>query len=214
MKPLFKRAALVLIGLVAGVLATTALHNTADIKLFSPSAEPSAAPAAADNAILTALAFDVLESIETSDYPALSRFAHPEYGVVFSPYATISLSANKCFKAEQIAAFGTDTAVYVWGVFDGIGEPIELTPANYFARFVYDKNFVKAPLLGVNCIVKTGNALENINEEFPGVQFLDFYCPGPDDVPDGMGWSSLRLGFEEYDGGLRLTLILHSEWTV
>ena len=191
-----------------------ALHNTADIKLFPPTVDPAAPSAATGNASLTALAFDVLGSIETRDYPALSRFAHPEYGVVFSPYATISLSANKCFKSEQIAAFGTDTAVYVWGVFDGIGEPIELTPADYFARFVYDKSFVKAPLLGVNYIVKTGNALENINDEFPGVQFVDFHCPGPDDAPDGMGWSSLRLGFEEYDGRLRLTLILHSEWTV
>lgn len=170
--------------------------------------------ARAQNSYLVEKAYDTLKAIKDGDYAALAGTVHPEYGVVFSPYATISLSSNKCFTKSQVANFAADANTYVWGVYDGSGDPIELTPAEYFARFVHNKEFARAPLIGVNYIVKSGNALENITEVFPGVRFVDFYLPGDDKSADGHDWNSLRLGFEEYAGALRLTVILHSEWTV
>jgi hypothetical protein len=165
------------------------------------------------NSYLVEKAYDTLAAVKDGDYAALARSVHPEYGVVFSPYATISLSSNKCFTGSQVAGFATDANTYVWGVYDGGGDPIELTPADYFARFVYNKDVARASLVGVNYIVKSGNALENITEVFPNARFVDFYLPGDDGSSDSHDWNSLRIGFEEYAGVLRLTVILHSEWT-
>jgi hypothetical protein len=165
------------------------------------------------NAKLVELAYNVLEEIKEGDYKELAKYVHPEYGVVFSPYATINLVTNKCFTAAQVENFPQDGNKYVWGLFDGSGEPIEMTPVEYFARFVMDKDFTQAEQLGIDKIIRSGNALENIDEVFPNARYVDFHFEGsPENT--GLDWGSLRLGFEDYKGELRLTIILHSEWTI
>jgi hypothetical protein len=167
----------------------------------------------ARNSYLVARAYDILDAVKNGDYESLARSVHPEYGVIFAPYATISLPSNKRFTGSQVASFGNDANTYVWGVYDGSGEPIELTPAGYFARFVYNKDFARAPAVGVNYTVRAGNALENITDVFPDARYVDFHIPGDDKSADSRDWNSLRLGFEDYNGTLCLTVILHSEWT-
>jgi len=202
-------------GFVAGVLIASAIHSATGFSLFGRSGDKPSASADSDNAELTALAYGVLEYIRDGDYRALSRVAHPDFGVVFSPYATVTLTTNRRFSPLQIAEFEKDTTVYVWGVQDGTGEPIEMTPVDYFAAYVYSKDFFSASLIGVNRIVKSGNALENITDEFPGVRFVDFHIPGGEkDTSEEMAWGSLRLGFEEYEGALWLTVIINSRWTI
>lgn len=110
--------------------------------------------------------------------------------------------------------FASDKNRYMWGKYDGSGNPIELTPYEYFKAFVYDKDYLSASEIGVNTVVKSGNSLENIQEIFPDARFIDFYSPGADPGAGGLDWSSLRLVFEEYHGKLMLTVILHSECTV
>jgi len=167
------------------------------------------------NAELTTLAYEVLGYINDGNYYELSRIAHPEFGIVFSPSATVTLATNKRFRAEQIAAFGSDNAVCVWGIHEGSGEPIEMTPGNYFAEYILARDYISASIIGVNHVVKSGNALENITEVFPDVQFVDFHIPGAEKgSAEDFGWTSLRLGFEEHGGRLWLTLILNSKWTV
>jgi hypothetical protein len=167
-------------------------------------------PVGADNAFLVKSSYEILGYIKSNDYAALSKIAHPTYGVLFSPYATISESSAKVFTPLQIQSFKGDKTDYVWGVHDGTGEPIALSPREYFAEFVFDRDYTHAGVIGVNRIVKTGNALENITDVRPNVRFVDFNIP-----PDGESgdWGSLRLGFEEYDGHLMLSVILHSERT-
>jgi hypothetical protein len=63
-------------------------------------------------------------------------------------------------------------------------------------------------------IVMSGNSLENIKEVFPNARFVDFHIPGTDQESGGLDWSSIRLGFEHDEGELKLTVILHSEWTI
>ena len=152
--------------------------------------------------------------IKDGDFAALSRFAHPDFGIVFSPHTTISLLTNRCFSAEQIAMFGTDTTVYVWGTHSCTGEPIDMTPVEYFAEYVYPMDYYAcASVIGVNRVVASGNALENTLDEFPNLLFVDFHIPGGErDAPDELDWSTLRLGFEEHDGRLWLTVILRSTW--
>lgn len=213
MKKSVSYVAAVLIGVVAGVLISGAIFLTTGMTIFGKSGDSPAVRADVDGQELGALAYSVLCYINRGDFEALSGLIHPEFGVVFSPYATVSLSTDKCFRAEQVAGFETDTKLYVWGVYAGNGEPIELTVSDYFSMFVTDRDYQAAPVVGVNHIVRSGNALENFTDEFKDVQFIDFHIPGnPANGDDDYDWSSLRIGFEEFGGALWLTVILHSQW--
>lgn len=162
---------------------------------------------------LTSLALEVAGYIKNRDFQSLSEIIHPEYGVVFSPYATVNLSTDKSFTAAQVAAFGTDSEQYVWGIVDGLGSPIAMTPADYFTNYVYDSDYYAAPVLGVNHVVKSGNNLDNVMEMFPGAQYVDLHNPGTS-AKSYRDWSTLRLVFEEYGGSMRLTAIIHSQATI
>ena len=219
MRKFLIRALTLVIGIAVGLSACLAAYYFTDGELLektvgkSGGAE-SALPADAANDALISYASRILRYFKESDYEALSKVIHPEYGVVFSPYATITLATDKCFTASQIAAFAHDDNKYVWGKFDGSGKPIELTPPEYFKAFVFNKDYTLAPEIGVDAIIKSGNSLENIREVFPDVRYVDFHMPGTDSESDGLDWSSLRLGFEAYRGELMLTVIVHSQWTV
>jgi hypothetical protein len=210
---------LVIAGIAVGVAAFLAAYYVTGDRLFEKAAatgnraEAPAVKADVTNAELTQYAYKILDYIKQGDYESLSQVVHPEYGTVFSPYATINLTSNKSFTAAQVRDFATDKTKYVWGTYDGSGNPIELTPSEYFKEFVFDKDFTLSPELGVDTIVKSGNSLENISAVFPHVRFVDFHIPGTDQN-GGLDWSSLRLGFEKSGDELKLTVILHSEWTV
>ena len=217
LKKIFPLILVVVICVVAGILISSAIYSITGFSLFGREREKPPATDDISNADLNALAYSVLESIKNSDYAALSRVAHPVLGVLFSPQATVTKSSNKCFRPEEIAAFGTDTNIYVWGVNSASGEPIEMTPSEYISRFVFFKDYTTAPFIGVNHIVRSGNALENITDVFPDMQFIEFHIPGRNggQYPiEDYDWSTLRLGFEKHDGNLWLTAIIHSEWAV
>ena len=215
LKKTLPRLHLILAGAIAGFVIASVIFAFTGRSVFNRVPEKLPSPAGMSNAELTEFAFGVLEYIRDNDFKELSRIAHPDFGVVFSPFATVSMSANRRFSAEQIALFGTDTNVYVWGVYDGTGEPIAMTPSEYFTAFIFPDDYTNAPVIGVNHIVRSGNALENMTDEFPGLKFVDFHIPGGDkDYHEDLDWSSLRLGFEEHGGDLWLTVILHSTWTV
>ena len=205
---------MILCGVVAGIMISSALFLFTGSSIFGGARDEAPPSEDIENADLTALAYSVLKYIKDGDYAALSSEAHPEYGVVFSPCATVTLSTNRHFRPEQIASFGNDTSLYVWGVRSSSGEPIEMAPSDYFAEYVYDKDYSAASVIGVNRIVRSGNALENIMDVFQNVQFVDFHISvGEKDSADDLSWSSLRLGFEEYEGALRLVVIVHSAWS-
>jgi len=212
-KPLFF-VVMLLCGVIAGAIITNAVFAFTGFYLFGGhQREAVSVPVEkAESADITVMAYRILEHIRDDDFIALSRIVHPEYGVVLSPSATINLSTDRRFSAEQIASLDTDSTVYVWGVYNGIGEPIELTPAEYIAKFVPAADFIEAKILGINQIVRSGNALENISDVFPNVKFIDFHLSG-EELMEEFSWSSLRLGFEEYDGYYKLIVIAYSTWT-
>jgi len=204
---------MILSGIVAGLLIASAIYAFTGFSLFgSPHRKTVSADDAAGIDIIT-LAYNVLEYIKDDDFYSLSQVVHPEYGVIFSPSATINLTTDRRFNSEQIAALGTDSNIYVWGVYNGSGVPIELSPADYFSEFIPAVDHMKTVVIGVNQIVRSGNALENINDVFPNGEFIDFFNPGGE-LTDELDWSSLRLVFEEYNGYLKLVAIIFSKRTV
>ena len=211
-KPLFL-VVMILCGVITGAIIANAIFALTGFSLFDGNQRRTVPVENAVGADMTVMAYRILEYIKDDDFTALSKVVHPEYGVVLSPYATINLATDRRFSAEQIASLDSDTNIYVWGVYNGRGEPIELTPVDYFAEFVPASDFFDAKIIGINQIVRSGNALENITDVFPNVQFLDFHLSS-EELMEEFAWSSLRLGFEEHNGYFRLVAIVYSKWTV
>lgn len=202
-----------LLGLVIGA-GSCIIYNLASNQ---HSAEPSMLTVSlpltsASNQELIDQAYNALSCIKTGDYAALSQLVHPEYGIYFSPYSNINLTSNQWFSPDMLAQIDRSDETFVWGVYDGSGEPIFMTVNEYFARFVYDRSFSSAPIITVDRIAKSGNTLENTVEIFPGCRFVDFYIPASDE--QSIDWSLLRLVYEEYGNELYLVAIVHSEYTV
>ena len=109
------------------------------------------------------------------------------------------------------AIVNRDDSVYVWGVKYGTDEPIQLTAAQYFTEYVYDRDYARAPVMGFNIVLRSGNALENTASVFPDGQFVDLYFPSTS--AEANDWRILRMVFEEYEGEMKLSALIHSEYT-
>ena len=160
---------------------------------------------------LAKLATAVAECIAARDYEGLSEYVHPVYGLVFAPYSTVNLGSNQCFTPQRVAITGRDSTVYIWGVKYGSDEPIQLTAAQYFAEYVYDRDYAHAPVMGFNTVLRSGNALENVSAIFPDGQFVDLYFPSTS--AEAGDWRILRMVFEDCDGEMKLSALIHSEYT-
>ena len=160
---------------------------------------------------LAKLATAVAERIAAGDYEGLSEYVHPVYGLIFAPYSTVNLGSNQCFTPQRVAITGRDSSVYVWGMKYGSDEPIQLTAAQYFSEYVYDRDYARAPVMGFNTVLRAGNALENVAAAFPDGQFVDLYFPPTS--AEANDWRILRMVFEDYEGEMKLSAFIHSEYT-
>lgn len=166
-----------------------------------------------DNALLLESANQVAAALRDKDYKTLASFIHPVDGVLFTPYSTVEPSVNLRFSAAQIAALTENTTKYVWGISDGKGDPLEMTMKEYFARYVYNADYASAPVLGIDRVLGSGNALENVSEVFPGARFVEYYFPGINPQYNGFDWCGLKLVFSVYREQYKLIAVIHSEWT-
>jgi hypothetical protein len=178
----------------------------------TPSIVPTAVTVSTQQLILDR-AFLVISALKDKDMAALSQYVHPQMGLRFSPYATVK-DTDQCFTADQVAGLMADPTVYLWGNFDGSGQPINLTFADYYAKFIYDEDFANAPELSLNHRLGTGNSIDNIFEYYQSSMYVEFYFPGFDPQYAGMDWRSLRLVFMQQDGTWYLVGIIHDQWTI
>ena len=152
----------------------------------------------------------VVQALRTQDYSAAAALVHPERGVTFTPYSTVDFDVNRTLTADQVRDLTKDDAVYTWGIQDGRGDPINMTAQQYFSAFVCDRDYTKASLIGIDQIMLSGNALENLTDAYPGCRFVDFTIPGT----DGLDWSSLKLVFQPGDTSWYLVGVVHGQWTI
>jgi len=164
--------------------------------------------------IIDERARSVLTAISQRDYEKLSEAVHPEKGVRFTPYGYVDTEKDLVFSAEQIRNMASDTKKYVWGSYDGSGEPIELTFSEYFSRFIYDVAFTEAEKVGYNKILGQGNSLNNSFEVYRNAIIVEYHFPGIDPQYEGMDWRSLRLVFEKSGDTWYLVGVIHDQWTI
>ncbi len=164
------------------------------------------------NEVLMELTKEILTIFKTQQYNKLDTFIHPTEGIRFSPYATVEESDKK-FTKESFDKLVTSSKnkKLTWGSYDGSGDPIVLTPNEYFKKFVYDRNFVKPEKAGVNELIGTGNSINNIKSFYRDADFTESHFTGG---KSEMDWKSVRLVFKEVNGKYYLVGIVHDQWTI
>jgi len=167
----------------------------------------------AGNEALVARALEVAGYIRDRNWAALAGTVHPDRGVTFTPYSSVS-DRDLCFTPAEVAAFGGDSKIYLWGSYDGSGAPLSLTVEEYFTQFVGNADYTRAPLLAVDRVISSGNAVENVADAYPDARFVELYYSGLDEAKEGFDWCALKLVFEPVDGALMLVGVIHSEWTI
>lgn len=212
--------AMMFLALAGGWLPSTWVAVTAGIGARSAStvaaSEPvalSEAPAPAGNEALVGRALEVAGCIRDQNWAALAGTVHPDKGVTFTPYSSVS-DSDLCFSPAEVAAFGGDSKVYLWGSYDGSGAPMSLTVEEYFAQFVGNTDYTRAPFLAVDRVISSGNAVENVADAYPDARFVELYYSGLDEAQEGFDWCALKLVFEPVNGALMLVGVIHSQWTI
>jgi hypothetical protein len=60
-----------------------------------------------------------------------------------------------------------------------------------------------------------GNSVDNAAQVYPDARIVEYHVPGRNPDYGGMDWRSLRLVFEEGEGGRWLLVaVIHDEWTI
>ncbi len=179
------------------------------------------APAAAqavqtlDPAVARAAALEVVEALKRRDMATVARYAHPTLGVLFAPYAYIEPSEHQIWTVTTLPRWFRDTQTRIWGAEDGTGFPIELTPAQYYERFVFPRDFTAGAKISVNDDQAKGNSINNAASLYPDGVRVEFYLP-PTQTPEGpnIDWRALRLVFVPVGGEPKLVAVVHDQWTI
>jgi len=192
-------------------LAKTAAElEITTLKLELESLESSASVSTS----LLGAALDVAQSLADQDMTTFSSYVHPTLGVRFTPYGYVNPSVDLSYPSTAFAALITDPTNYTWGAFDGSGDPIIYTFADYLDNFVYDEDYVTPHLVGVNNFIGTGNSINNITTLYPTASFVEFHFTGFDPQYGGMDWTSLILVFENVAGDWKIVGVVHNQWTI
>jgi hypothetical protein len=153
-----------------------------------------------------------MSALKDKDMVRLSQYVQPQLGLRFSPYASVK-DTDQVLPPDKIAGLMADSTVYTWGAYDGSGEPIDLTFADYYSKFVYDVDFANAPQLALNHRLGVSTTTDNSVEFYPTAMIVEYYFPGFEPQLDGMDWRSLRLVFMENNSTWYLVGIIHDQWT-
>ncbi len=158
-------------------------------------------------------AHEIITALKDQDYETLATFVHPEKGVRFSPYTYVR-DEHLVFTAAEVADFANNDELYRWGIFDGTGDPIDMTVEEYYGRFIYDVNFFRPHSIGFDQFIGWSNTINNQAEYYPDSSFVEYHFPGFEEDFGGMDWRSMRLVMEQVDGEWKLIAVVHSEWTI
>ncbi|MGZ8551233.1 MAG: hypothetical protein ACXWV2_11250 [Chitinophagaceae bacterium] len=156
----------------------------------------------------------ILTLIKTKIYKEFSLFIHPQVGLRFSPYAYIDTATDRVLSANQFLKLANQNKRIVWDSnWDKDEKPELLTIDEYFKRFVYDVDFLHAPLKSINQYHSQGTDLNNIAEAYPECTVVEFFFPGFDEKYGGHDFRGLRLVYKMQNNRPYLVGIVHDQWT-
>ncbi len=192
----------------------SAAENVDSLAALSGTVSDSVRALQDKDAVLTSLTKEVLTIFKNKQYTRLDSLIHPEEGVRFSPYATVSAEDNRFSRQafHQLVTTQKNKKIN-WGHYDGSGDPILLTPAEYFNLFVYDGNFLQPSKFDINNFIRTGNSINNLRNSYEGSDFTESHQDGTTQN-SGIDWKSVRLVFKQWQGKYYLVGVVHDQWTI
>jgi len=156
----------------------------------------------------------VLGALQDRNMAELSNHVHPIKGLRFSPYMDIDVKRSVVLTAAELPAALEDARPRRWGSADGSGEAISRSFADYYKRFIYDRDFAGAREKRFNEFGKTSTTRPNIWEVYPNAIVVEAHVPGTKPESEGMDWASLLLVFEQQDSRWYLCALVHDQWTI
>jgi hypothetical protein len=187
------------------------LRSPAPLRIVHERVARSTVPEAEQ--IIGRRAQSVIEALARKDMAHVATLVHPLLGVRFSPYAWVE-DTDLVFQAEQLSQLPGQRTIYTWGIYDGIGTPIDVTFDAYFQRFVYSHDFVHAEQISYNQRIGQGNTHDNSRAFYPQAIIVEYHFSGFDPKYDGMDWQSLRLVFQSMEQDWYLVGVIHDQWTI
>ena len=201
--------------LIALILSTVLLIDAHSTRAQTSTEVAAAAgrltPAEAKR-IIVARSLQALSAIRRRDMRQLSSFVHPTKGLRFSPYINVQ-SGDRVFTKSQARNLFSNNRRYLWGEQDGSGDPIRMTARQFFNRYIYDKDFLRAKEVKYNTVTSRGNTINNVLEFYPRAITVEYYLPGTNPRFGGMDWGSLWLIFEKSGNQWYLVGLVSDEWT-
>jgi len=167
-----------------------------------------------DATLLLNISNNVLNALKNKDMDTFIGYVDPDKGVRFTPYAYVEVDKNIVLNIDELKDAFNSTKLYIWGVTDGKGDNINLTFSDYYAKYIYDVDFINAPLIGNNVSIGTGNSIDNAKDVYKDAKIIEYHFQGFDPQYEGMDWRSLRLVFEEKDSNWYIVGVIHDQWTI
>lgn len=133
--------------------------------------------------------------------------------ILFSPYAYIHESSARRVALDEIA--DPTNELHYWGIYDGRGDSILLTTADYFDEFVFNFNINDQKVKVETYKDKPkayGTEQQNIHKVYPESVFVEFYQPPSEE--GYMDWNVLIFVVKKKGDQYLLKAIVHSQWTV
>lgn len=156
----------------------------------------------------------VLKALQTRNMAELAAHVHPVKGLRFSPYIHIDPKRSVVLQASELPKALDDPTPRRWGSEDGTGDPIVRSFASYYARFVYDRDFLSASQRRVNEFGGKSTTKPNVREMYPDATVIEAHVPGAKPEYAGLDWASLLLVFEQYESRWYLVALVHDQWTI
>jgi hypothetical protein len=193
----FTRFMLVMTAIISATLTVSApkAHAQDDDYEYSKDTSKYRIPAARAKSIIDARAREVLRAIKNQDMQKLSDLVHPRRGLRLSTFAWVA-NDDRHLSRQQVRTLFRNNRRSVWFTADEAGTPMRMTAREYFSKYVYEQDYLKASRVSYNTQHKRSNTIPNVLDFYPRAIVVEYYEPHPD--PNERGWDTLWLVFEQW----------------
>ncbi len=154
----------------------------------------------------------VINLLSNKNMEAFSRFVHPTKGLRFSPVPVVHLGFSKLFSAKTIKTFFSDKKIYKWATYSATHEPVELTPSEYYQKYIYDQDFALSKYISYNTVHESipYSDISNINENYKNAIIVEYFLGPNNTITERYDNPFLRIYYEKYNNEYYVTVITHN----